>query len=400
MNKLVKYGTDLYSFLKGLTTKNKDCVNGNILIIEGGHIGDILMDATALYTVITHYRQAGKNVFFLCTPSLWSMLSRCYDLHGIAYVGEELTYDLQYEAVRKVLKQFKNITFESIIAIHNGDPRIWWLVARIAAKQKWSVIQEENKGIKSKIKCSFVNHSHTHVIWGNKKQYQLRYLCNLLKELHIENYQANNVYLPPKNGIPVPSTPYVTIALDTANKSRRWPAQNFIDLIRQILKEYEVTVYLVGTAIPADMQKQLDRAFQADSEKVINLIGKTNMSEWIEFIRGSRFLVGVDSGAIHVAAAVGTPAFCLSGVWDGYKCLPYDVDIVTRGTVLPICIYRQDTDVNRLPCYDCRYHGRYGSGNAECLARCKAGQPCLCLSKITPEDVMNTIRQTVDIRRD
>ena len=43
-----KYGAILYSFIKAPVSKCKECKSGDILIIEGGHIGDAIMDASAL----------------------------------------------------------------------------------------------------------------------------------------------------------------------------------------------------------------------------------------------------------------------------------------------------------------------------------------------------------------
>lgn len=392
MNKLLTYIADLYSFFKGLTTKCKDCTEEKILIAEGGHVGDILMDASALYAIIIHFQQLGKKVYFLCSHPLWDIMSICYDMQSVVYIGAGYSYDfLRYEDVSYVSKQLENNTFECIIGIHNADRRICSLIARIKAKVKWGVIQKESNGIKSKIKRFFAHHCYTGIIWGDKNQFQLHYLCELLKKLNIEDYKAQTAYIPSCNKVSTPLTPYIVVALDSANSIRRWPTHNYISLIRQLLNEYGMSVYLMGKKLSEDSLAMFDNAFKSDGERVVNLIGKTNVTEWIEFIRNSRFVIGVDSGSIHVSAAVGTPSFCLTGVWDGHKCMPYDVEIVTEGTALPICIYRQDTDVNDLPCYDCGYHGGYGCGNAECLTQCKAGQPCLCLSKITPDDVMAAI---------
>lgn len=40
---------------------------------------------------------------------------------------------------------------------------------------------------------------------------------------------------------------------------------------------------------------------------VIDLVGKTNLSELIGLLRGARFVVSVDSGPMHLAAALGVP---------------------------------------------------------------------------------------------
>lgn len=390
VTKIHEYVSILFALLRGYTTKNIDGGEG-VLIIEGGHIGDMLMDATALYTMITYYRKSGKKVSMICSPPLWDMLLRCYELHDVDFIGKAFSYEhSHYENVRNVVKEIKGKRFEIIIGINNAQSRVAYLMAAIPAKMKWGVIQQENNGIKSKIKRFAFHCCYTNIIWGDKRRYQIRYLCDLMKELHIE-YVAQNVFLPPKQEIQTMSHPYIVIAVDSAKHKRLWPIQNFIDLIHLLIKKYDADICLIGTNVSQDTQNQLEIGLQDVNQHIINMIGKTSLSEWIELIRGSNFLIGVDSGSIHVAAAVGTPAFCLSGVWTAYKCMPYDVDIVTDGTELPVCVYRSDTDVDSLPCFDCESRGGAGCGNAECAVQIKAGGSYLCLSRITPDDVMKEI---------
>lgn len=394
-NFVIKTLEDILKFctlLRGYTTKNRGCGDG-VLIIEGGHIGDMLMDATALYTMITYYQKSGEKVSFICAPPLWDMLSRCNDLGEVEFIGNGFSYNLShYEDVKNVAKEIKGKSFDIIIGIHNADSRVCCLIANIPARIKCGVIQQESNGIKSKIKRHIFNSCYTSIIWGDKKRFQIRYLCDLMKELNID-YSAQNVYLPSGQETKVLSGPYISIAVDSANSIRCWPIQNFVDLIHLLIKKYDVDICLVGIKVSQDMQMQLDSGLQDVSQNIVNMIGKTSLSEWIELIRGSRFLIGVDSGSIHVAAAVGTQSFCLTGAWDGHKCMPYDVDIVTDGTVLPVCVYRSDTDVESLPCFDCMGRGGAGSYNVECAAQIKASGPYLCLSKITPDDVMEAIEK-------
>lgn len=396
LNTVIKsreYISKLFTLLKGYTTKNIDGGDG-VLIIEGGHIGDMLMDATALYTIITYYQKSGKEVSMICSPPLWDMLLRCYDLRDVDFIGNAFSYEhSNYEYVRNVVREINGKKYEIIIGINNGQTRVSYLMANIPAKIKWGIIQQECSDIKSKIKRLAFNCCYTNIIWCDNRRFQIRYLCDLMKELHID-YSAQNVFLPSRQGIHILSRPYITVAVDSANPIKRWSTHKFVDLIHKLVKRYGADICLIGTKVSQDTQRQLEIGLQDVSQNIVNLIGKTSLSEWIELIRGSRFLIGVDSGSIHVAAAVGTLAFSLIGVWTAYKCMPYDVDIVTDGTVLPICVYRSDTDVESLPCFDCEGRGGAGSCNAECAAQIKAGGSYLCLSKLTPDDVMEAIEQS------
>lgn len=391
-----KYAAILYSFIKAPLTKHKGSGSGNVLIIEGGHIGDVIMDASALIYLAEHYVKAGKNVYFLCSPPLWDMLKRISNMNGVQYVGNDYSYDSRhqhYDSFWKSFAQLKEKNYELIISIQNADLRIHCMVACLTASEKWGVITQSNShGIRGCVK-SLLLKCYTNIVWGDRRKFQLRRMEQLVRELQIGDYHAQNVFIPPQQDALTKSKSYIAIAVDSAVASRRWPAQNFVLLISRLLADCSDDIYLIGSGMDCDLQDRITKTFGQEHHRIKNLVGKTSIEEWIEIIRGSQFLIGVDSGSIHVAAAVGTVAFCLVGVWSSHRFMPYDVDVIAPGTILPVCIYRRDVDVEKMPCYNCISRGRFGQGNAECYKLCKSGQPCLCLSKITPDDVMAVIEQ-------
>ncbi len=389
----------MYCLFKSYTSKHKQIKSGNILIIEGGHIGDALMDAPALIYLADYYVADGKNVYFLCSQSAWYILKQISSLSGVKYVGQNYSYDFKdFNSFWKVEAELRQIEFERIIGIATGDGRVDCLAGVLRANQKWGIAAiGASKGIKVKLYNHLRKCYYSDIIIGDRNQFQLRHFVKLMRELKIEGFKIMNASIPPHSEYKLPTDSYITISTDSSTSEKSWPVENYVELITQLLKCSDDNIILIGKSIDSNLQKKIASASELGSKRIINMVGKTTLAEWIEIIRGSKFLIGVDSGSIHVAAAVGTLAFCLSGVWSGHKCIPYDIDYVAPGTKLPICIYRQDTDIDYLPCYDCRGSGRPGYGNAECLAQCKSGQPCLCLSEITPDDVMEAIHHAKEI---
>ena len=182
------------------------------------------------------------------------------------------------------------------------------------------------------------------------------------------------------------------MTVDSNNKSRRWSHDKFIQLVKMLLNEYEYNVVLLGNKLPDFELKQYKITF-ADTPRVKIYIDKTDINIFVELLRNSQFHIGVDSGSIHVAASVGTQAFCLTGKWDGNRLFPYQLEEHTDGTIEPICIFWQDAD--SLSCYGCAYRGIYGWKNRECYVRCKKRQGCLCLERIQVDDVIKVINKTI-----
>ena len=77
--------------------------------------------------------------------------------------------------------------------------------------------------------------------------------------------------------------------------------------------------------------------------RVVDLLGKTNLLELIGILRGARFVVSVDSGPMHLAAALGTPLLSIhtwsdprlvgpysekAWIWQGGEIRPQNLEAV------------------------------------------------------------------------
>ncbi len=63
---------------------------------------------------------------------------------------------------------------------------------------------------------------------------------------------------------------------------------------------------------------------------VVQLAGKTNLSEWASLLKQSDCVVCNDSGGMHLAAAVGTPVVAIFGTTDPKKTGPLGKNIVLQ----------------------------------------------------------------------
>lgn len=83
---------------------------------------------------------------------------------------------------------------------------------------------------------------------------------------------------------------------------------------------------------------------------VRDLVGQTSFAEWIVLTRGASFVFGNDSGYIHLAAAVGTQAFCIMGWHNHGRVFPYRLTgtELPQGYAAPILI-----EADRPPCAFC-----------------------------------------------
>ena len=101
---------------------------------------------------------------------------------------------------------------------------------------------------------------------------------------------------------------------------KKWSAENFARVARHLAAAYKLSPVIGGsTADAADGQ-----AFRAAfGEPILDLTGKTSLPEFLAVLAKATCLVSVDTGSVHLAAAVGCPVFALfSGIHYG-RFAPY-----------------------------------------------------------------------------
>ena len=114
------------------------------------------------------------------------------------------------------------------------------------------------------------------------------------------------------------STIKVGIALGSSNNpKKRWPTSYYIELIK-FISEYQkdVNISLFGTKADSFASSQiLNGTYNFTVE---NYVGRTSISELaLEFAECS-LIIGCDSGAVHLANAVGTSTLTI--FWSNKSC--------------------------------------------------------------------------------
>jgi len=142
--------------------------------------------------------------------------------------------------------------------------------------------------------------------------------------------------------------------------SKNWPVNCYVDLAKRLKTTVDATVFLFGG--PADAPV-CDAVEKGVGEGVVNLAGRIGLVELGAYLKEMDLLVANDSGPVHMAAAIGTPALVVFGPTDPKRTGPYGAQHRVATTSIP-----------------CR----------PCFSRsCKRpGVPCL--EGVTPERVSET----------
>lgn len=158
-------------------------------------------------------------------------------------------------------------------------------------------------------------------------------------------------------------------------QSKRWPVERFIELTKRIIQDFNCKIVVVGGSEESDViAPYISDKYLLNN--VFILAGRLSILETAEVIKRSRFYLGNDTGPMHIAAAVGTPAIsifsarALQESWYPYGSnnLVIRKDVPCRFCGLETCIENKNrclTDITVEEVYDkCRiYLKKYGRLN-------------------------------------
>lgn len=114
---------------------------------------------------------------------------------------------------------------------------------------------------------------------------------------------------------------YTVFVMGSSWASKNWIGSGYVKVIQQLFSSTGNHVILVG--------EKSDQAIASDvvgvvaSERLIDLTGKTTLTELCALLRYAQVAVGPDSGPAHVASAFGVPYVTLFGPTLADRVAPY-----------------------------------------------------------------------------
>jgi lipopolysaccharide heptosyltransferase II len=113
--------------------------------------------------------------------------------------------------------------------------------------------------------------------------------------------------------------PLVAACVGSSCPSRRWFPERTAAVLRALRDRHGASAVLLGA--PADAAYALDVVRAGGPAR--DLVGRTTLRQLVAILARARLAFGPDSGALHVAAAVGTPAVSLWGATSPARSAPF-----------------------------------------------------------------------------
>ena len=147
------------------------------------------------------------------------------------------------------------------------------------------------------------------------------------------------------HGVPV-NAPLVGFAPGAAyGQAKQWPPQRMAEVIARLGRDHGVVSVIFGAAHDRDAGRAIESWLRAHAPdmlpRVVDLIGRTSLGALIAAVQRVSAFVSNDSGAMHLAAALGRPVVSIFGPTDDRVTHPVgEHDVLTARVLCRPCMLR------------------------------------------------------------
>ncbi len=330
-------------------------ITGPILLIQLGDIGDVVLSLPALDAL--RRRFAGSGVWMCVREKAAGLLEENPAVSGVIPVESVRRSDLRALVHHlQWTRQLRRRGFAMAVDLRTGSRGT--VIAGISgAPLRIGRLDHGRQRARKRI--------FTHLVQPDpereKSQHAVQHHLNILQAVGVppvgltpsipisREKQTAAWTLLNREGVPL-QRPRVAVAPFSQWGYKEWNADSWMGLMARLLESRSVSILVTGSLEERERANDLTRRFP---DGVFNLAGKTPIGLLPALLKTCRLYVGVDSGALHVAAAVEVPTVALFGPSSAVTWAP-------RGK-------RHLTVSRAIPCLPCREKGCQGSGMSRCL---------------------------------
>lgn len=355
-------------------------------IVYPDYLGDVLMWLPYGQTLVAHLRAQGKQVFVVCDWINQTLLQQALpgcEIVGIknaeVYLMKPILRAQWLLRLRRLRVGYSFFMSHPRGPINRGESFVWALGAPAIG-----------------FASCFPDRPEWEIRWTNRHYVKLISTTASISH-HVQSHFAEFLRVAGCEEAPVlpmtlswrPQKPSATpplgfsywiLAPGASRAFRQWPAERFAAVAEHLARRHsDWRCVIVGTAA----ERPLAQAIAARlGDSALDLTGKTSVPELIDWIANARLVLGNDSAAGHIAAAMGTPAVVVVGGGQWGRCHPYDP---TEAPVrrLPVAVSHP------MPCYGCDWY---------CIHSTRTDRPFPCVEGVSVQSVIRAVDDALNVR--
>ena len=290
-----------------------------VLVRTPNWLGDIVMALPVLAALRAHFR---GDVLAAAVPDLFAPLlsavpavDQIVPLHRTGRGG--------WRGLETEAGEFRGGGFDLAVLLPNSFSAAW-VARRAGIRERWGFAAQWRRGLLTRAVPRPPRTPPVH---------QVAYYLELMRGLDIDPAGLEPRLEAPPHMVARaralletvgwdPHRPMVGIAPGAAyGYAKRWLPDRYARVAARLSHELDVSVVLVGSAHDRDAGHAIESSLAAmhtagSGPALVNLIGRTDLSELIGTLAGCRVVLSSDSGPMHLAAALGVPVTAIFGPTD------------------------------------------------------------------------------------
>jgi len=301
-----------------------------ILVVQLAGLGDMVLALPALASLRELYPQA--QILLLTNSRAGDIVRDSQDLNGVFVIDSVLGF-------LRLIARLRAYQFDLVINLYRiysagGALKMFLLFSAVGGKY-WVGRDADGRGffyhLKVKEALSDSMHEVEHkldiirALGGQIKETKFKIKCDRDDELFIQSFME-------KEGVG-PKDIVIGINCSTFRPSRNWVSAGYHELAERLVKELPVKVAVCGS----NLNRRIFNEINADlSVRVIDVVGKLSVRQFIAFIKRCNLFISPDSGPAHLAAALGVPLVSLFGEGEYSKFRPYADEKMVQIIRIPV----------------------------------------------------------------
>jgi len=168
---------------------------------------------------------------------------------------------------------------------------------------------------------------------------------------------------------------YVVLFPGAGAPYRQWETDKFALVADMIYEKFNLPGVICGSSQDKGLS---DMIITKSKAHLIDIAGRTSLSDLIHVIRNADLVIGNETSAIHIAPSVNTPSVCILGGGNFGRFMPYIIETCSN-PCLPIPVF------HKMDCFGCRWR-------KPCIPRFDKQSVVPCISVITVDAVWEQTR--------
>lgn len=354
-----------------------------ILIVKLDAIGDFVLWLDVARELRTVYPRNEYEITLLGNRQ-WTDLAKTCTFFDEVWSIERPSFFINYPNYLELIEKLCSVRFDVVLHPVYSREFLFGDLFVFACNAKQKIGMQGDGSNLSWLQKLLGDHSYTDLIANSNEHLgELEHNALLLRWLGVTAFKARVPELigPFEHSLShLPKNYYVVIP-GASVSLRMWPTSRFIELVERTHVLVGITAVVCGGRAEETLGKTIEMEVTVP---IINLTGQTSLPDLAAVISEARFVIANETGAIHIAAALGIPSICIEGGGHFGRFVPYSSDIITLKQ-LPIPVFQ------RMECYGC---------NWECIHSIPIGKAAPCIEMVTLECVLSVVVTLVEKQND